>query len=153
MYVWLFFVSLLLDYTVGHNEAESVLNLEVTIAGCGFEVGDGEILDGAFGQTFEENQFLARFDEHLIHCDATEDGSEGSDAAHRQAIGKFAHIHCGAEHVEVEGSSWIEHADATEGEIFATTTTIAARLEIEAVVGRSEDTVVHIDLSNHASGF
>ena len=143
--------SLWLQKAVGHDEAERILHLEVAFASGGFEVRDGEVFDGAFGQTLEENQFLARLDEHLVHRDATEDGSEGRDVAHGQSVGKFAYIKRGAEHVEVEGTSWIEHADATEREVLATATAIAARLEVEAVVGRSEYAVVHIDAAYHAS--
>ena len=114
---------------------------------------DGEVFDRALGQALEENQFLARFDEHLVHRDASEDGSEGRDVAHGQSVGKFANIERGAEHIEVEGSSRVEHTDAAECEVLSAATAIAARLEVEAVVGRSEDAIVHIDFAYHTCRF
>ena len=111
------------------------MDLEVAFTSGGFEMRDGEVFDGAFGQTLEENQLLARFDEHLVHRDASEDGSEGRDGAHGQSVGKFANVKCGAEHVEIKGTSGRLHTDATECEVLATATAIAARLEVEAVVG------------------
>ena len=138
---------------MGHDEAERILHLEVAFASGGFEVRDGEVFDGTFGQALEENQFLARLDEHLVHRDAAEDGGEGRDVAHGQSVGKFANIERGAEHIEVEGAAGRLHADAAECEVLATATAIAARLEVEAVAGRSEYTVVHIDFAYHTCRF